>query len=46
MRNKKYLNDLDVRETRQVFGKAKVCTLYNIQDTTYQNSINIAITKQ
>lgn len=49
MKNKKYLNDLDVRESEQVFGGTKVCTLYIIQDditTTYQGDINIAITKQ
>lgn len=48
MKNKKYLNYLDVRETEQVFGGTKVCTLYNIRNdffTTYQENINIAITK-
>ena len=49
MKNKKYLNGLDVRESEQVFGGAKVCTLYIIKDdisTTYQDNINIAITMQ
>lgn len=49
MKNKKYSNDLDVRENEQVFGGSKVCTLYITQDditTTYQGNINIAITKQ
>lgn len=30
MKNKKYLNDLDVREREQVFGGSKDCTLYII----------------
>lgn len=49
MRTKKYLNDLDVRESEQVFRRAKECTLYNIPNnffTTRQENINIAITKQ
>ena len=49
MKNKKYLNDLDVREIEQVFEGTNVCTLYIIKDditTTYQDNINIAITKQ
>lgn len=49
MKNKKYLNDLDVRESEQVFGGTKVYTLYILKDdisTTYQGNINIAITKQ
>ncbi|WP_294605282.1 hypothetical protein [uncultured Bacteroides sp.] len=48
MKSKKYLNDLNVWETKQILGGSKVCTLYNIPNEffkTQQENINIAITK-
>lgn len=48
MKSKKYLTDLDIRETGQTLGDSKVCTLYNIPNKlfkTQQENINIAITK-
>lgn len=49
MKNKKYLNDLNVWKTKQILGGSKVCTLYNVPNEffkTQQGNINIAITKQ
>lgn len=49
MKSKKYLNDLNVWETKQTLGDSKVYTLYNIPNKffkTQQENINISITKQ
>ena len=49
MKSKKYLNDLNVWETKQILGGSKVCTLYNVSSEffrTGQENINIAITKR
>lgn len=49
MKSKKYLNDLNIWETKQILGGSKVCTLYNVPNKffrTQQENINIAITKQ
>lgn len=32
MKNKKYQNYLDVRETKHILREPKICTLYNISD--------------
>ncbi len=49
MKSKKYLNDLNVWETKQISGGSKVCTLYNVSSEffrTEQENINLTITKQ
>ncbi|WP_291542316.1 hypothetical protein [Bacteroides sp.] len=49
MKSKKYLNDLNVWETKQILGDSMECTLYNVPNEffkTQQENINIAITKQ
>ncbi|KXT45223.1 hypothetical protein HMPREF2531_03722 [Bacteroides intestinalis] len=49
MENKKYLNDLDVWETKQILEGSKICTLYNVSSEffrTDQENINLTITKQ